>query len=255
MRRALVTGASRGIGRAVALALSSAGHSVAACARTTTGLEETVRLADPAAAAIAPIALDAGNLAECAELPALVADALGGPVDILVHSAGISRPSRVTELSLDDWDESMRVNATSALVLAQACAPAMQAAGWGRIVTIGSLYSRMGAPFSGAYAVSKHALLGLTRVLAVELIRDGITANCVIPGWTDTEMVRTEARNVAAARGISEDEAIRRFLRNQPLGRMVTPDEVGGLVAYLCSDAAGSVTGQAINIDGGSLQS
>ena len=103
--------------------------------------------------------------------------------------------------------------------------------------------------------MSKHALLGLTRVLAVELVRYGITANCVVPGWTDTEMVRDEARNVAAARGFAEEEAICRFLRNQPLGRMVAPAEVASLVTFLTGDAAAAITAQAFNIDGGSLQS
>ncbi|MDQ1735130.1 MAG: hypothetical protein QOH56_1381 [Pseudonocardiales bacterium] len=256
-RRALVTGASRGIGRASAIALAQAGHHVVAAARSLDGLAETAEHAAGRGAAgrILPVVCDLDNLADTASLTDRATEACGGSIDILVHCAGIARPARVTDLSLEDWHASMRVNVTSALVLARSCVPAMTESGWGRIVGIGSLYSRMGAQFSGAYATSKHALLGLMRVLAMELATKGVTANTVIPGWTDTEMVRSEAENVAAARGFSPEEAVRRFLRMQPLGRMVTPDEVGGLVAYLCSEAAAAITGQAVNIDGGSLQS
>ncbi|MDQ7909071.1 SDR family NAD(P)-dependent oxidoreductase [Phytohabitans sp. ZYX-F-186] len=245
-RRALVTGASRGIGRAVAVALAAAGHTVAGSART---------VAATAAGGVIGVPCDMDDLSAVAALPARAAEALGGPVEILVHCAGITRPARVTDIALDDWDAVMRVNVTSALLLAQGCVPAMVGAGSGRVVTIGSLYSRMGGRFAGAYAASKHALLGLTRVLALELATKGVTANVVVPGWTDTEMVRAEARSVARANGYGEDEALRRFLRGQPLGRMVTPAEVAALVTFLCSDQAASITGQAINIDGGSLQS
>ncbi|HUZ25932.1 MAG TPA: SDR family NAD(P)-dependent oxidoreductase [Streptosporangiaceae bacterium] len=246
-RRALVTGASRGIGRAVAMALAESGYQVVGAARTAGHADGQTELRT--------IRCDMADLDAVRAMPAQAEDQAGGPFDVLVHCAGISRPGRATELPLDDWEESMRVNVTSALLLAQHCVPGMVERRWGRIVTIGSLYSRMGARFAGAYAASKHALLGLTRVLAIELATKGVTANCVIPGWTDTELVRNEAENVAAAQGYDANEAIRRFLRMQPLGRMVQPAEVGALVAFLCSDAAAAITGQAINIDGGSLQS
>jgi 3-hydroxybutyrate dehydrogenase len=255
-RRALVTGGSRGIGRGIVLALSAAGHEVVAASRTVAGLEETVALAEAAGGArVVSLAVDVGDLDACAALPGLATEALGGHPDMLIHCAGIARPGRVTDLPLTDWEDSMRVNVTAAFVLAQAAAPAMSEAQWGRIINIGSLYSRVGAKHAAAYVASKHALLGLTRVLSLELVRDGITANTIVPGFTDTEMVRGEARSVGAARGFDEEEAIKRFLRVQPLGRMVTTDEVGALVAYLCSEAAAPITGQAINIDGGALQS
>jgi NAD(P)-dependent dehydrogenase (short-subunit alcohol dehydrogenase family) len=254
-RRALVTGGSRGIGRGSVLALAAAGVDVAAAARTVGGLDATVAAAADLPGRVVALAADVDDLHRCASLPGEARELLGGHVDVLVHAAGIARPARIVDLSLQDWEASMRVNATAAFVLAQAAAPAMIAAGWGRIVNIGSLYSRTGAKHAGAYVASKHALLGLTRTLSAELIGKGITANTVVPGWTDTEMVRDEADSVAAAQGITADDAIRLFLRGQPLGRMVTIDEVGALVAYLCSEAAAPITGQALNIDGGSIQS
>jgi NAD(P)-dependent dehydrogenase (short-subunit alcohol dehydrogenase family) len=249
-RRALVTGASRGIGRGIAVALAEVGHTVALAARDEGGLRETA-----AAAGGGPVLpSDLSDLSVCAELPGRAAEALGGPVEILVHVAGIARNGPVGKLSLEQWDESMRVNVTSLFVLAGEILPAMKEAGWGRIVSIGSLYSRFGVSHTAAYTTSKHAVLGLTRVLSAEGVKHGVTANCILPGWVDTEMVRGEAAKVSESRGTPVDEVIQKFIRNQPLGRMVTTAEVGGLASYLCSDAAAPVTGQAINIDGGSFQ-
>jgi NAD(P)-dependent dehydrogenase (short-subunit alcohol dehydrogenase family) len=109
-------------------------------------------------------------------------------------------------------------------------------------------------PTTAAYTASKHALLGLTRVIAAELAPRGATANAVVPGWVDTQMVRDEIAAFAERRAISHADAARRLLREQPIGRLLQPDEVAGMVAFLCTDAAGAVTGQAIHIDGGSFQ-
>ena len=250
-RRALVTGASRGIGRGIAVALSEAGHSVALAARDEAGLRDTASACGDAAFVLPS---DLSDLDACAQLPPRAADALDGPVEILVHVAGIARNGPIGKLSLEDWDESMRVNVTSLFIMAGEILPAMKAAAWGRIVSIGSLYSRFGVSHTAAYATSKHAVLGLTRVLSAEGVKHGVTANCILPGWVDTEMVRGEAAKVSQARGISEDEVVKKFIRNQPLGRMVTTAEVGALAAFLCGDAAAPVTGQALNIDGGSYQ-
>jgi NAD(P)-dependent dehydrogenase (short-subunit alcohol dehydrogenase family) len=249
-RRALVTGASRGIGRGIAVALAGAGHTVAVAARDEDGLRATA-----AAAGDGPVLpTDLGDLDVCAALPGRAAEALGGDVEILVHVAGIARNGAIGSLSLADWDESLRVNVTSLFAMAGETLPRMREAGWGRIVTIGSLYSRFGVAHTAAYTSTKHAVLGLTRVLSAEGVKYGITANCILPGWVDTEMVRGEAQKVSDARGIPPEEVIEKFLRNQPLGRMVTTAEVGALAAFLCSDAAAPITGQAVNIDGGSYQ-
>jgi NAD(P)-dependent dehydrogenase (short-subunit alcohol dehydrogenase family) len=253
-RRALVTGASRGIGRGIALALSSAGCAVAASARTVSGLEDTVKAAAHRAGRVVAVPADISIRSECTDVVYRSSEVLGGGIDILVHNAGLASSAKLQDVTLDDWDRLMQVNATAGLLLAQAAAPHMIQQRWGRIVMTGSLASRVGMAYGSSYVASKHAILGLTRVLALELIRHGITANTIIPGWTDTEMVRDQAATVAASRAISPDEAMKLFLAKQPLGRLITIDEQGALVAFLCSEQAAAITGQAINIDGGLFQ-
>lgn len=226
-----------------------------ACARTVDELEQTVRSASPdGAGSLAAMQADMSDPAVCGELADRAARALDGPVEVLVYCAGISRPGALSGLALADWSESFQVNVTGAFQVAAGIIPAMLDAGWGRIVNICSLYARYGVPRSGAYTASKHALLGLTRVLSAELVAHGATANAIVPGFVDTQMVREEADAVARARGLQSDEVIRRFLRVQPLGRLIEPDEVAALASFLCSERAAAISGQAFGIDGGAYQ-
>jgi NAD(P)-dependent dehydrogenase (short-subunit alcohol dehydrogenase family) len=254
--RALITGASQGIGRGIALALAEAGHHVAVAARGRQGLDETAASIEAAtgrrpATLEADLAIREHSLA----LPAQASEALGGAPEIFVHCAGIARNGPVGELRLDDWDRSMEVNVNAAFAIASGLTGHMKQQGWGRIVTVCSLYSRFAPARTAAYAASKHALHGLTRVLGAELAGHGGTANAIMPGFVDTEMVRGEARAIAAARDTTEDDIVRKFLRNQPIGRLVTTAEVGGFCAFLCSDAGAAINAQGLNIDGGSVQS
>jgi 3-hydroxybutyrate dehydrogenase len=253
-RRALVTGASRGIGRAIAVALSAEGHHVVASARGERGLAETVAAAPSDGGRISGLAADMSNPDDCAELTAGATEVLGGPPEIIVYCAGVARSAAVADLPLEAWNESMQINVTGAFQVIQPAIPAMLEARWGRIITIASLYARFAAKFSGPYAASKHAILGLTRVLSAELVQHGVTANAIVPGWVDTQMVRDEAAGIAARREIGEEEVIKLFLRTQPLGRLIEPAEVGSLAAFLCRDEAAAISGQAIDIDGGSYQ-
>ncbi len=254
-RAVLVTGASRGIGRGIALAFAGQGDAVILSARTASGLEETAGAAREAGAAtVATVSADLGNPEDCEKLIGRATDAIGSPPLVVVHCAGITENEAVEKMTLDGWNRAFQVNVTSAMQIAGKAIPAMKNAGWGRFIAIGSLYSRMGVSHTAAYTSSKHALLGLIRVLSAELISKGVTANALLPGFVDTEMVRSEAQAAAEARGLTEDEVIRKFLRIQPLGRMVTTEEVGALAVYLASDAGAPITGQGINIDGGAMQ-
>ena len=250
-RRVLVTGGGRGIGRGIGEALAVRGHHVAFASRTAS---EVLAAAEEAGNGAVGLAVDLDDLGAAAELGLRAAHALDGPIDIYVHAAGIAANGAIGRLSLDDWERSFRINVTSAFVIASELVPGMAAAGWGRIVTVCSLYSRFAVGHTAAYASSKHALLGLTRVLAAEFVTQGVTANAIVPGFVDTEMVRGELAKAAEARGLTEEEVLERFLRPQPIGRMVSVAEVGTLAAYLCSEAAAPITGQAIDIDGGWYQ-
>ena len=254
-RRALVTGGSRGIGRAITLALAADGCEVITTARTEGTLAETASLGAVAGHTIGALVCDVADLDAAAQLVERAAGRWNGQgPTIVVNCAGVVLSAKITEISRADFDRSMRVNVQAPLTLVQRAIPAMRAEGWGRIVNIGSMYSRIAPKYSGSYSISKHALLGLTRVMSSELSRYGITANAVLPGWTNTDMLHDEARAVARIRGIGEDEAIKLFLRNQPMQRVIEPEEVAALVTYLCSDAAAAINGQGISIDGGELQ-
>ena len=255
MRRALITGGGRGIGRAIALRLAQDGHAIAVTARSADELEsvtaEATRLGAPLAVSLT---VDLADGDAAAQLAGEAAAALEAPVDVFVHAAGIASIAALPELDPADWERTFAVNVHSAFRIAQGLTGPMVDAGWGRIVTIASLRARVGAPTTAAYTASKHALLGLTRVIAAEFARTGVTANAVVPGWVDTKMVRDEIEAFAQRLDIPEGEAQRRLLREQPIGRLLEPPEVASLVAYLCGEDAGGVTGQAIHIDGGSFQ-
>lgn len=255
MRRVLITGGGRGIGRAIALRLAVEGHAIALTARSGDQLEAVAEEAvGRGAAGAVALSVDLTDPAAAADLAGRAGEALGGHPEIFVHAAGIAAIAPLGRLDPLDWDRSFAVNVHAAFHVARGLVDPMREAGWGRIVTIASLRARVGVPTTAAYTASKHALLGLTRVIAAELAPHGATANAVVPGWVDTKMVRDEIEAFAAAVGGSLEDAQRRLLREQRIGRFLAPDEVAELVGYLCSDAAGGVTAQALHIDGGSYQ-
>jgi NAD(P)-dependent dehydrogenase (short-subunit alcohol dehydrogenase family) len=245
----LITGGGRGIGRAVALRLAEDGHMIAVTARTAGEIEAV-------AGEVGGVALtvDLADADAAAALAGRAGEALGGSVEIFVHSAGVASIAPLHKLAPEDWRRAFAVNVDAAFRISRELMLPMKEAGWGRIVTIGSLRARVGVPTTAAYAASKHALLGLTRVIASELATHGATANAVVPGWVDTQMVQDEITTFAEALDVPREEAARRLLREQKIGRFLQPDEVAGLVAYVCSEQASGVTGQALHIDGGSYQ-
>ena len=233
---ALVTGASGGIGGAVARALHAQGATVALSGTRQGPLEELAgELGDRAH--VTPC--DLSDDAALAALPKAVTEAAGG-LDILVNNAGITRDQLFMRMSDDDWDLVLRVNLTAAFRLSRGVLRGMMKKRWGRIVSITSIVGHTGNPGQGNYVAAKAGLSGMTKALAVEVATRGITANCVAPGFIETAMT--------GALGEREKEGL---LAKIPAGRMGAPEEIAGAVVYLASDEAAYVTGQTVHVNGG----
>jgi len=240
-RVALVTGASRGIGRAVALALGAAGATVACCARSAEQIEATAAEVGGHGGRARGFRLD---VTRRNEIDAVVADigAALGPIDILVNNAGITLDKRSVEVTDDEWDDVLATNLTSTFTLARAVAPGMMEQRRGKIINIGSMYGKIGVPRYAAYCASKAAVEALTRSLAVEWARHGIQVNCLAPGYVNTDIPREAMA----------DEKLRTlFLSRVPARRIGEPEEVATLAVYLASAASDFMTGQTVYLDGG----
>ena len=240
-RVALVTGASRGIGRAVALALGAAGAAVACCARSADQVEATAAAVSGHGGRARGFRLD---VTRRNEIDAVVADigAALGPIDILVNNAGITLDKRSVEVTDEEWDDVLATNLTSTFVLARAVAPGMMEQRRGKIINIGSMYGKIGVPRYAAYCASKAAVEALTRSLAVEWARHGIQVNCLAPGYVNTDIPREAMA----------DEKLRTlFLSRVPARRIGEPEEVATLAVYLASAASDFMTGQTVYLDGG----
>ena len=184
---------------------------------------------------------------------AQVAKTLGNPL-ILVNNAGIAGSAKLSETTDDMWDAMLRVNATGAFYCMRALVPMMIDAKWGRVVNIASIAARAGAAYIAAYSASKHALLGLTRAIAAEVAAKGVTVNAICPGYVDTEMTDRSAAFISARTRRNEQEARKILEGFSPQQRLMTAEEVAGIAAYLCSEAARGINGQGIVLDGGALQ-
>jgi NAD(P)-dependent dehydrogenase (short-subunit alcohol dehydrogenase family) len=249
---ALVTGGGRGIGRAIALALARAGAQVAVTARTAAELDEVVKVITAEKGRAVALTADLADRSVPARLARDVEKALG-PVDILVNNAGVgssSNPKPLVEFDDAFWDLSLMVNLTAPYLLTKAVLPEMIRRRWGRIINVASINGKIGALHGAAYAASKHGLLGLTRSLALEVARDGITVNAICPGPVRTVMNDRRLQYDARRTG-TPFEKIEQSLT--PVGRRLEPDEVAPLAVYLAGDEARMVTGQAWNVCGGML--
>jgi len=240
-RVALVTGAGRGIGRALALALGGAGATLACAARSVDQLEAVVAQIRAAGGAARAFRLDVTRPAAVAAVVAAIERDLG-PIEILVNNAGMIMDRSATEMTDHEWETMLATNLSSMFWCARAVAPSMIARGRGKIINIGSMWGRVGVARHTAYCVTKAGADALTRCLAVEWARHGIQVNCLAPGY-----MATDFNEEAMA-----DEAFRRrIFARIPARRIGAPDEVGPLAVYLASPASDFMTGQTVYLDGG----
>ena len=245
---ALVTGGGRGIGRAIALALAGAGAAVVVTGRDI-GKLDAVR-AEIAASGGTALAL-ACDVADSGAVAAAFAQARAalGPIDILVNNAGITASVKFADTDDATWERIMRVNASGPFFCCRAAVPDMIERGGGRIINIASYAALSGIPYSSAYSASKHALLGLTRSLALELARYNITANAICPGWVETDMVQNAVANIVAKTGRSEDAARASILALAGQPRMIAPEQVAAVALRLAGPEGAGTSGQAITIE------
>ena len=252
-KRVLVTGSTSGIGLAIARAFAAEGASV-----MINGFGDKdeikaicVELAKASGAPAIHDGADLGNVDEIDRMIARCSSEIGSP-DILINNAGIQFVAPVAEFPPEKWNAIIAINLTAVFHTTRLALPEMRRRGWGRIINTASAHSLVASPNKSAYVAAKHGVAGFTKTVALETAKDGITANCISPGYVWTTLVENQIPDTMKARGLTRDEVINDvLLAAQPTKRFVTPEEVAGLALYLSGDAAGSITGANLSMDGG----
>lgn len=248
-QHALVTGAGQGIGEAIARQLLTQGARVTVLGRRAEPLQKLV----------------ADHPQQCRMVLADVADELQvktafaqavqaqGAINILVNNAGQASSAPFMKMDVGLWQQMLAVNLSGTMLCLQQVLPAMAAAGWGRIVNVASTAGLVGYAYVAAYVAAKHGVVGLTRALALEYAKSGITINAVCPGYTETEIVKNSIDRVVAKTGRTSAQALAEFVKSNPQGRLVQPQEVADTVLWLCGKGASAITGQSIAVAGGEV--
>ncbi|HEX2238786.1 MAG TPA: 3-hydroxybutyrate dehydrogenase [Gammaproteobacteria bacterium] len=252
-KSALITGSTSGIGLAIARALAGAGCNIVLNGFGNVDEIESLRRGIEEECSVRA-QYSAADMTKPAEIKIMVENAVAtfGGVDILVNNAGIQHVAPIDEFPVEKWDAIIAIDLSSAFHTTRAVLPVMKAKRWGRIINIASAHGLVASPFKSAYVAAKHGIVGLTKVIALEVAEQGITCNAICPGYVQTPLVEGQIEDTAKARGISREAVMRDvLLAAQPTKQFVQPGHIGSLVVYLASDAAASITGSALTIDGG----
>jgi 3-hydroxybutyrate dehydrogenase len=252
-KSALVTGSTSGIGLAIARAMAAQGANVTINGFGDAGGIEKERSGIEKEFGVKAV-YSAADMTKPAEIADMVktAEKTFGSLDVLVNNAGIQFVSPIEDFPIDKWDQILAINLSAAFHAIRAAVPGMKSRKWGRIISTASAHSLVASPFKSAYVTAKHGIAGLTKTVALELATFGVTCNCISPGYVWTPLVEKQIPDTAKARGITEEQVKRDvILAAQPTKEFVTVEEVASLAVYLCSDAARSITGANLSIDGG----
>ncbi len=252
-KTALITGSTSGIGAACATALAREGCAIMINGFGDTSAIEAQRQELEAISGVQAL-WSGADMTEPEEIAAMVQhchDALGGP-DILINNAGIQHVAPVDEFPLDKWDQLIAILLSAPFHAMRAALPFMKEKGWGRIISTASAHSVIASPNKSAYVTAKHGLIGLTKTVALEVARQGITVNCISPGYVWTPLVENQIPNTMRTRDMTRDQVINDvLLGSTPQKQFVMPDQIGAMALFLCSDEASAVTGSNMMVDGG----
>lgn len=252
-KTALVTGSTSGIGRGIAEGLAAQGANIVLNGFGDAAEMETLRSAIASEFGV-KVEYDPADLSQQAQIEAMMARQLSafGAIDILVNNAGIQHVAPVDEFPVDKWNAILAINLSATFHTVRLALPAMKQRGWGRIINIASAHALVASPYKSAYVAAKHGVAGFTKTVALEVATQGITMNAICPGYVWTPLVQKQIPDTARARGLTEQQVIDDvLLKAQPTKKFVTIEQVAAFAAFLASDAAASITGAVLPMDGG----